>query len=404
MKKFLLIVALASLFVACEKEGELRTPAQLSETLLDNRVSEIQALLIAEEYVSKHNQDTRSNERKVKSTELYVAKPATRSADDVEVSFYLVNYENNAGYAVVSTDNRTTPVYAFSDTGNISADDFDNNPGLSIFMEGAIGLYEQEVASARGIDAPFPIIIPNILYNTNDRVEIVEENGVYYYKGYAANDFREISPMLTTLWNQGAPYNKYCDNGYAGCGPIAVAQIMAYHKYPADLLDWDRVTETSILLEVSIGADDLASLIKEIGVKAEARYLSDGTYTYVPDLKTTFEEYGYNCHYSTGFSQSSVINNIEQQRPLLISGFNGTEGHAWVIDGYRRYASRVTYYYTTSPYNVYREYTNMHTFYAHCAWGLPLTDASTSNGFYLYNAFDYTQNTELITNITPANL
>lgn len=42
-----------------------------------------------------------------------------------------------------------------------------------------------------------------------------------------------IEPLLKTLWNQNAPFNLNIPNGLkAGCGPIAVSQILNYYKAP----------------------------------------------------------------------------------------------------------------------------------------------------------------------------
>ena len=122
MKKILFILFAALAFVACEKDYQsVIEKTDLETVVQNNKVSLKQALLYAENSINGINPTTRSAERKVKSTEIYVAKPATRSAESTEVSFYLINYENNEGFAMVSTDSRTTPVYAYADEGNITA-------------------------------------------------------------------------------------------------------------------------------------------------------------------------------------------------------------------------------------------------------------------------------------------
>ena len=43
-----------------------------------------------------------------------------------------------------------------------------------------------------------------------------------------------IEPMVTASWKQSAPFNNQCPDGSAaGCGAIAVAQILNYYKMPA---------------------------------------------------------------------------------------------------------------------------------------------------------------------------
>lgn len=45
---------------------------------------------------------------------------------------------------------------------------------------------------------------------------------------------QEVAPMLPTVFNQSYPFNAYCPGGSAaGCGPIAIAQILTKYKAPS---------------------------------------------------------------------------------------------------------------------------------------------------------------------------
>lgn len=44
---------------------------------------------------------------------------------------------------------------------------------------------------------------------------------------------QEVAPMLTTKYSQTTPYNNCCpNNSAAGCGPVALAQILSKYKQP----------------------------------------------------------------------------------------------------------------------------------------------------------------------------
>ena len=44
---------------------------------------------------------------------------------------------------------------------------------------------------------------------------------------------QEVAPMLTTKYSQTAPYNNSCpEKSAAGCGPVAIAQILTKYKQP----------------------------------------------------------------------------------------------------------------------------------------------------------------------------
>ena len=401
MKKILFFIFAALAFVACEKDYQsVIEKSDLETVVQNNKVSLKQALLYAENSINGINPTTRSAERKVKSTEIYVAKPATRSAEDGEVSFYLINYEDNEGYAMVSTDSRATPVYAYSDEGNLTPYDLENNPGLQIFMEGTIENYQIEVA---GLGDREPINRPDSTLG-DIPMPMVEYNGGSYYLGITTEDIIK-NPLLTTNWHQNAPYGNDCPNGIGGCAPLAAAQIMAYHKYPEQfdghIYNWDAMTAIPELSPGSTGAIAAAELIYDIAKAAGAVYN-----TWTTDIYTTHQIrnaiwfFSYNCSEPLSYNEESIIGNINNEQPILIVGFDDRgEGHAWVIDGYRRNDVHYTYYYIDTPDVVYD--TRVHTIatYFHCnlGWG------GDSNGYYNASSFLHKNNLSVVYDITPNN-
>lgn len=313
---FLLLVAIA--LVACEKENEsVVRNTDLQEEVSQNKVSLKQALLYAENSINGINPTTRSAERKVKSAEIYVAKPATRSVENTEVSFYLINYEDNEGFAMVSTDSRATPVYAYSDVGNLTAEDLETNPGLQIFMEGTIENYQIEVASLgdrEPINKPDStlgdLLMPTVVYN-----------GEVYYLKITTEDIAK-NPLLTTNWSQNSPYGNSCPGGVAGCAPIAAAQIMAYHKHPAQFgthtYNWDAMTANSKLDEGTAGAIAAAELIDDIGDSAGIEYEEGQTGTTIYHIRNTIWFFSYNCSEPSSYDVDRVIENIDNELPVFM--------------------------------------------------------------------------------------
>ncbi len=412
MRKIIVFILVALSLAACEKDSQPTTEkVDLESVVENNKVSLRQALLYAENSINGINPTTRSAERKVKSTEIYVAKSATRSAENTEVSFYLINYEDNEGFAMVSTDSRATPVYAYSDEGNLTPEDLETNPALQIFMDGSVEQYQIEVASY--IDIYEPIIWPDSANRDILRLPIVEYNGGLYYEDYRMEEV--IKPaLLTTYWLQYSPYGNYCPNGVAGCGPIAAAQIMAYYKYPAKfnnhLYNWDAMTATSTLLSGTTGAANAATLIWDIGIDADAKYNEyenpedNDTSTKIVDIKKTFRNFGYSCGHPASYDINRIMSNINAGKPLYIRGDNGgTSGHAWVIDGYHNQTFSVTYYYTYEPYDFYDSYVSSSRTYLHynIGWGDNSSAQTHNNGYYLASNFMYNQDIEIIYDITP---
>lgn len=423
MRKILFVMFAALAFVACEKDFQPTTEmVDLENVVQSNKVSLNQALVYAENSINGIGTSTRSTSRKVKSSEIFVAKPSTRNVESEEVSFYLINYENNEGYAMVSTDSRTTPVYAYSDEGNLTPEDFENNPGLKIFLEGAILNYEDEIANcstyALGDGDRLPIFeIPEELMAINDMVEIVEVNRVYYFKGTRVNENIK-GPFVSVAWHQDFPYNQHFENYYAGCGPVAVGQVMSYHKYPASYnnntynyhytYDWDYITaipthNINHMNDVALIISDLLEIIAKI---ADFDYGNNAAIlTSKSGLMNALQAFGYQCQGYNSFDSSLVFANINNNNPVIIGGENQDEeyGHFWVIDGYSEVRTITTLYNITYPYNEYSATSTDPTKYYHCNWGFNVGFNANAkhNGYYLYNSFGYTSNMEMIYNIHP---
>lgn len=400
LRFFAVIAVLLVAITACSKEEGAEVIVPQPEQENSFRVSVGDALRSAEAILNSGDRATRSVERKVKSTEIYVAKPATRSNDDVEVSFYLINYEDNAGYALVSTDKRATPVYMYADEGNITTEAFEEVPPMAIFMEEAVANYEAEVAS---YDIPEDILVPDSL----DSSKPVLIDGKLCYQITSSYDVLTVGPYCVRGWKQGYPYNYYCNGCKVGCGPIAMGIIMAYHQYPPTFneysFNWEEMTSASAFADIDdVGADDTARLLREIGLTAEANYGTNSTSTRTSMIIPTFESFGYYCDELEPFVKDSIVSELNASRPVIARGDRLDDddeyvGHAWVIDGYERVEYRTKYYLSHPPYELYRSVFHHYEWYYTCnlGWGL------SSHPNLLEMEFQYSSNKKIIKNIKP---
>ena len=133
-------------------------------------------------------------------------------------SFYVFNTTGNQGFVIVSGDDRTTPVLGYTDNGN-----FDPNK-MPANMKAWLENYEQQI---KDLD----MMGVTETYDESLRVKPTRNS---------------ISPMITSHWDQGAPYWDQCpefmdldengdtlsDRAYTGCVATSMAQIMNYYKYP----------------------------------------------------------------------------------------------------------------------------------------------------------------------------
>lgn len=450
--KSMLLAALLVAGVSCEKQFEEAVAVQsenhaAADVIASYEVSYEEALAKADAlFAGIDGATTRAGNRRVRNHELFRSgNRFTRTASgNVEAKFHIINYEDNAGFAMIAADKRATDIYAYSDTGNLCVDDAMENSGFGVFMEGAIDLYGKEIdrplipadTTELGGGGGF-IDLPGDKYGDIPYLGIEEIDGITYRVRLEMNkSISKKEPLVSVKWDQCNPYNYYCSscsdyggtNYYgrcaAGCGPVAAAQIMAYHKHPASysgyIFDWDNMLQSFDMWDDNPDEDALmvARLIREIGRVAKADY-GKSTGVTLANIKKTFPKFGYDIT-DADYDVDKVMASLYNNKPVYARGQKKSgSGHAWVIDGYDHLVNRKTYYYNYAPYNVYDKRDFMNRIYVHCNWGWggdgknKNTDYS-DNGYFLNDAFvvtvgednneeerDYTRNNKIIYNIYP---
>ncbi|MBQ7571325.1 MAG: Spi family protease inhibitor [Bacteroidaceae bacterium] len=177
--------------------------------------SEEQARKIASEFFGKKPQRKAPMlsvvpQQKVSQTIRKKVASAKNALATQTSSCYVINDEANNRFVIVSADERLYEVLGYSDNGCFDAEEA---PDGLFFM----------------------------LDEYNRQYDLVNALGSTQV-AYKAPDYAiPIAPLLSTKWGQG---DKYCntywmqcpqyngDNCLSGCVATAMAQVMAYHKYP----------------------------------------------------------------------------------------------------------------------------------------------------------------------------
>ena len=221
-------------------------------------------------------------------------------------------------------------------------------------------------------------------------LETVNEN---MQKGIVSNSTRaksrgpqntSVAPLITTTWGQGRPYNDNCkythgDDTYqcvTGCVATALAQIMNFYRHPTtgtgscsydvtynneytitysedfsqSTYDWDNMLDSYDAYynttTVDAHTQAVAKLMKDCGVACKMQYsvqesgatLIDAEYA----LKNYFSyssstKYYYRGDYGKDDWLNIIYHELDNGRPILYGGAlddNGTDGHAFVLNGY----------------------------------------------------------------------
>lgn len=356
--KFLLFFIIF-LFLSCsedenvlnKEEGQLNAPTSYyvsAETALTNATAMLNKI---EKASSKATRTSEKSSREVEGIEVLHSNLQIRSqASNASINsdLYLVNYANNKGFALLSSDSRLRPIYAISDTGHIQMADTINNKALSMF---------------------FKNVYADIAYASSNP-------SAYEYDGKKFISDAQVSPKLwqnVRLWSQKYPYNKYCpflkkDSTVVGCTALSIAQVMSYYSWPT------KVGSLSIpwrSIKMGRNVDAIAKLLARLGKSdlLDIHYGKTASGADSANYQRTFLAMRYeNPGNFKVFTETSVRDALSSG-PILVIGSNifGTSGHSWVMDGY-----------ATNVENV----SDKSTLY-HCVWGW----GGKSNGYFywIYN-------------------
>ncbi len=260
-------------------------------------------------------------------------------------TFYVFKFQSG-GFVIISADDAVIPVLGYSECGY-----FDENnmpPNESAWLEN----YSKEIEY---------IVINNI-----DNKETVKQwndtrNGIF-------NNLKlSVNPLCATTWDQDSPYNQSCpSNTYAGCVATAMAQVMKKWNYPATgsgshsyttatngytcsanfgatNYDWTNMLNSYSGGSTSAQKAAVATLIYHCGVSVNMDYDASGSGAYTWDVQTSlinFFNYSPSAEvqfkdYFTSTNWSNMLKaELDEGRPVLYSGDDGSAGHAFVCDGY----------------------------------------------------------------------
>ena len=396
MKKQFFITLLGLSLVACNSDEFLPQANDDVEVLpMENLRTETEAIEIAAKGLNEFYPVKSRSARDLSGMNVVMLQsPASRSNEDSN-PLYVVNFGNESGYAIVSAAKDREPLLAVTESGSITSLDEIDNPGLRLFVDGAMKLQKDTTALVRpGGDG-------------GELVDIFRNDTIFQ-----ANT--KVEPRITVKWGQKYPEGELCPNGICGCVATAGAQTLSYFKYPETLalsfperksnqisLDWDnmnRIISTPWNIRPKSEYDiQLSSLCREFGHKINADYTnSKGTTARLPDLRIYLKNLlPTNKYIVSDMVSSNPKTNIVLGNGIILIRATASEfsedihvGHAWVIDGfiYKKYTVYVYTHKINSPIETLERQFDKEDLYSHANWGWNGSD----NGYFYNNIFRVT--------------
>ena len=283
--------------------------------------------------------------------------------------FYIFNNVNGPGFVLVSDDDCAIPILGYSDANNCRSGDLpDNIRSWFGFYDGTIGaaVLNGEVATQEIADQWNNLRAGNL--------------------PTGPKSVTAVSPLLSTTWDQGAPYNNLCpgtgnNKAAVGCVATAMAQLMKYYNWPttgtgshsyngnngtynygtlsanfgATTYDWANMLDSypNANSGTTTQQNAVATLMYHCGVAIDMIYSPSGSSAwtigtaspYYPSAESALKEY---FNYSPSLAGwlkslftdaqwiSMLKNDLDNAHPLIYAGNdqNGEGGHCFICDGY----------------------------------------------------------------------
>ena len=265
-------------------------------------------------------------------------------------TYYVFNFFPQ-GFVIVSANKNVIPILAYS--SDTQCPQNNSNPALNILLQ----LYSKQVYET------------STLKNyTNPKNQQLWSN---YLLGNISSPKGQVTPLLTTKWDQQTYYNEFCPTDPAGpdkkcvtgCVATALGQLVNYFRWPQSGVGSYTSEDTAygtltidyaaakydfneMATSLSRTNPETAELIYNIGVGVDMHYGPDGSGMNnhkAAHVVKTFFKYVDSTHYifrdSVSFNWDSVIvNHLERGLPMYYAGWGDTiyvSGHAFVVDGYQ---------------------------------------------------------------------
>lgn len=250
-------------------------------------------------------------------------------------AFYVFNSERGRGYTIVSGNDVLPEILGYSDSGYFDAGNIPDN--MRVWLKGYV-----------------------------DQANYAIENNLSPAKSDA--DIRqEVAPMISSAWNQDAPYNNLCpiDKGkrsYTGCVATAMAQVMNYYEWPARAqgtcsfngstvtlsseYEWDRMLDKYSRGEYNDAeANAVAQLMYDCGRAVNMQYSSNGSGAQAQMIQLAMcSNFSYDkglLYYERKYFGAAewddmMYAEMAAGRPVIYAGLDEDGGgHEFILDGYR---------------------------------------------------------------------
>lgn len=359
---------------------------------------------------------SRGKEKVVSSEYLIRFVSRARSVASGEC-FYVFNFENNEGYAIMTTNTEPSALVALADTGSLVPNVPIDNPGLVMFLSkvddngetkngkiytgGWVGWYQDPTRipiDPNGIARHEvfqwdPTISKNSPSGPNTPTSgETEEKYTIKYTDYEV--ISDVPSLCKTKWGQDSPYNITLDAISEGIRPrtgslaTALGQMMCAYQHPqtiyGDTIPWAKLRNRVLFNKEN---RIRANVLKMLGFpeNLDMNYGQDYSFANPENVIRTLSALGYsNSGVLSEYNCEDVLSEVKNGYISIIGGSaseNYERMHYWLVDGCEEVTCLAKAY---NSKNELVDTMRMVSRYLRCNWGCN----GEHNGIYSLSGFD----------------
>ena len=281
---------------------------------------------------------------------------------------YVFNFNDNKGFAVVSAKRSTGGLLALVEKGSYDPNSKWNDGSSAIEC---LENLKEYVAEAK--PEATTSVTRGSTVNFDNFYKIAVGQGPDFTVYEELENIHSIKPKLKVSWGQRGNIALCCPNKIAGSGPIALAQIMSFHKWPRHInltyLDnrdnyqnWEKMLESKTPAQVPADFFQFPAFIREIGQRTGTTYMSNKSVTDINKLRDFMisQQYAVSFMFSINPEKdyrTNAIYSILTDMSFVVAQRTSAKGntHTFVIDGCNYYRYRVYQQFKNGNINVYYE-------------------------------------------------
>ncbi|MBO4361837.1 MAG: C10 family peptidase [Paludibacteraceae bacterium] len=303
-------------------------------------------------------------------------RPITRSNTTY---LYSVNLPNG-GWALVSNERQYKTVIGYGFDGPFDTDPSVMPPALndllnhhmnmidSLRQDGVDVFNSKRSAFRSHVTRSSIYTLGDSLLNKNGEYMLWEQSGNYF----GCTPEGETDPCCTRVYNKFCPTNHDhgCGHTWAGCGAVAMGQLMNYWGWPnqaeipdtitnqffclcgvpssskhTHYYDWEHMPAKITTTTDLYAADNIAKLLRDCGYAAQTYYTDDGSAAMMEKIDVAMREtFRYHATYVVERPSvdvaSMIKTDIDALRPVISQAWKWEAGsdpaiHTFLIDGYK---------------------------------------------------------------------